>query len=57
VVEHNLDVIARADFVIDLGPESGPGGGRIVATGAPEEIAACDASLTGRALREHASAA
>ncbi|MDX1968401.1 MAG: excinuclease ABC subunit A [Planctomycetaceae bacterium] len=51
VVEHNLDVIKTADWVIDLGPEGGSGGGQIVAVGAPEEIAACEASYTGQALR------
>ena len=51
VVEHNLDVIKTADWVIDLGPEGGSGGGRIVRCGTPEEIAACDESHTGRALR------
>jgi excinuclease ABC subunit A len=51
VVEHNLDVIRLADHVIDLGPEGGPGGGRIVAEGPPEAIAAAAASHTGRALR------
>ncbi|QDT36977.1 excinuclease ABC subunit UvrA [Stratiformator vulcanicus] len=51
VVEHNLDVIKTADWVIDLGPEGGAGGGRIVATGTPEEIAVCEESFTGRALR------
>jgi excinuclease ABC subunit A len=51
VVEHNLDVIRRADFVIDLGPEGGPGGGRLVAAGPPEEIAANRGSHTGAALR------
>jgi excinuclease ABC subunit A len=50
VVEHNLDVIRAADFVIDLGPEAGPGGGRIVASGTPEQIARCP-SHTGAALR------
>jgi excinuclease ABC subunit A len=50
-VEHNLDLIARADWVIDLGPEGGPGGGRLVAAGTPETIAACESSHTGRALR------
>jgi excinuclease ABC subunit A len=50
VVEHNLDVVKRADWVIDLGPEGGAGGGRIVAEGTPESIARCKASHTGRAL-------
>ncbi|OYW16231.1 MAG: hypothetical protein B7Z55_14265, partial [Planctomycetales bacterium 12-60-4] len=50
VVEHNLDVIKTADWVIDLGPEGGSGGGQIVAMGTPEEIAACEASYTGQAL-------
>jgi excinuclease ABC subunit A len=51
VIEHNLDVIKSADWVIDLGPEGGEQGGRIVAEGTPETIAACQASHTGRALR------
>jgi excinuclease ABC subunit A len=51
VVEHNLDVIKTADWIIDLGPEGGSGGGRIVVSGTPAEVAACDASYTGRALR------
>ncbi|MDQ3332158.1 MAG: excinuclease ABC subunit A, partial [Planctomycetota bacterium] len=51
VIEHNLDVIKTADWVIDLGPEGGEGGGRIVAQGTPEEIAACGESYTGLALR------
>ena len=50
-IEHNLDVIAHADWVIDLGPEGGPGGGRVVASGPPEAIAAAPESHTGRALR------
>lgn len=50
VIEHNLDVIKRADYIIDLGPEGGDGGGTIVATGTPEEIAACSESYTGRYL-------
>src|SRR6202007_1576624 len=50
VIEHNLDVIKSADWVIDLGPEGGSGGGRIVATGTPEEIAGNEASATGRGL-------
>src|SRR6185295_7838024 len=51
VVEHNLDVIKTADWVIDLGPEGGAEGGRIVATGTPEEVAADQGSYTGQALR------
>ena len=51
VVEHNLELIRRADHVIDLGPEGGPGGGRLLAAGKPEEIAAAPASRTGAALR------
>jgi excinuclease ABC subunit A len=50
VVEHNLDVIAEADWVIDLGPEGGAGGGRIVAMGTPESVAQCPRSHTGLAL-------
>ena len=50
VVEHNLDVIRHADHVIDLGPEGGPGGGRLVATGTPAEVAAVPGSHTGAAL-------
>ena len=52
VIEHNLDVIAAADYVIDLGPEGGERGGRIVATGTPEEVARVAASYTGRFLQE-----
>lgn len=51
VIEHNLDVIKSADYVIDLGPEGGEGGGRIVAAGTPEEISRIRRSHTGRALR------
>ena len=50
VIEHNLDVIAEADTVIDLGPEGGAGGGRVVAAGPPEEIAGARGSHTGEAL-------
>jgi excinuclease ABC subunit A len=50
VIEHNLHVVKTADWVIDLGPEGGEGGGRIVAEGTPEEVAACAASHTGRHL-------
>ena len=51
VVEHNLDVIKTADWVIDLGPEGGSGGGRILVAGTPEEIVQCEESYTGRALQ------
>ena len=51
VIEHNLDVIKTADWLIDLGPEGGDGGGRVVAEGAPEEVAASPNSHTGRYLR------
>ena len=52
VIEHNLDVIKTADYIIDLGPEGGDRGGTIVATGTPEEIAANDASYTGHYLKK-----
>ncbi len=52
VIEHNLDVIKSADYVIDLGPEGGVGGGRIIAAGTPEEVARHDASATGRFLAD-----
>ncbi len=52
VIEHNLDVIRSADHVIDLGPEGGDGGGEIVATGAPEDVARVEGSHTGRFLRD-----
>ena len=51
VIEHNLDVIKVADHIIDLGPEGGSGGGQIVATGTPEEVAACPGSYTGQYLK------
>ena len=50
VIEHNLDVIKRADHIIDLGPEGGSAGGQIVAEGTPEEVAANPASFTGQYL-------
>ena len=51
VIEHNLDVIKTADWVIDLGPEGGDGGGEVIATGTPEDVATNDASFTGQYLR------
>ena len=51
LVEHNLDVIRRADFVLDLGPEGGPDGGRVVAAGTPSQVAQIGQSHTGAALR------
>ncbi len=53
VIEHNLDVIASADWVVDLGPEGGDAGGRVVCAGTPEEVAICPDSHTGRALRAY----
>ncbi|NPV29130.1 MAG: excinuclease ABC subunit UvrA [Firmicutes bacterium] len=52
VIEHNLDVIKTADYIIDLGPEGGERGGEVVAVGTPEEVAACPASYTGRYLQK-----
>ena len=52
VIEHNLDVIKCADWLIDLGPEGGDGGGTIVCTGTPEAVAACKESYTGQYLRK-----
>ncbi len=52
VIEHNLDVIKTADYIIDLGPEGGAAGGEVVATGTPEQIVQVEASHTGRALRD-----
>lgn len=51
VIEHNLDVIKTADYIIDLGPEGGDGGGQVVALGTPEEVAACPDSYTGAFLK------
>jgi len=51
VIEHNLDVVKTADHIIDIGPEGGDGGGRIVAEGTPEQVAECDGSHTGRYLK------
>jgi len=57
VIEHNLDVMQAADWLIDLGPEGGEGGGEVVAAGTPAEVMAVEASHTGRALHEYARAA
>ena len=51
VIEHNLDVIKQADWIVDLGPEGGEDGGEVVAAGTPEDVAAVEASYTGRYLR------
>ena len=50
VIEHNLDVIRNADWIIDLGPEGGSGGGQIIASGTPEQVADCEHSFTGQFL-------
>ena len=55
VIEHNLDVIKTADWLIDMGPEGGAGGGSVVAVGMPEEVAAQEGSHTGRYLRRYLS--
>ena len=52
VIEHNLDVIKTADYLIDMGPEGGDGGGRVIATGTPEAVAAVKESHTGRFLQK-----
>ena len=53
VIEHNLDVIKTADYIIDIGPEGGEGGGTIVATGTPEEVAECKESYTGKYIKKY----
>jgi excinuclease ABC subunit A len=50
IIEHNLDVIKTADWIVDLGPEGGAGGGQIIAAGSPEDVAANPASVTGKYL-------
>ena len=52
VVEHNLDVVKAADWVIDLGPEGGMGGGQLIAQGTPEDVAKVEKSYTGQCLKE-----
>ena len=51
VIEHNLDVIKCADYIIDMGPEGGRGGGQVVAQGTPEQVASCQDSITARFLK------
>ena len=51
IIEHNLDIIKCADYIIDLGPEGGEGGGTIVAKGTPEQVAKCEKSYTGKYLK------
>ena len=53
VIEHNLDMIKTADYLIDLGPEGGEGGGKIVVSGTPEKVAKCEASYTGQYLKPY----
>jgi len=53
IIEHNLDVIRNADWIIDLGPEGGEDGGRIVGQGTPEQVSKIKKSFTGQALAEH----
>ena len=52
MIEHNLDVIKTADWIVDLGPEGGSGGGEIIATGTPEQVAKIKKSYTGRFLQD-----
>ncbi|MBE6483068.1 MAG: excinuclease ABC subunit A, partial [Actinomyces ruminicola] len=52
VIEHNLDVIANADWIIDMGPEGGKDGGTVVATGTPEDVSLAEGSWTGRYLKD-----
>lgn len=51
IIEHNLDVIKTADWIVDLGPEGGDGGGRIIACGSPEQVAEVKGSYTGKYLK------
>ena len=53
IIEHNLDVIKTADYIIDLGPEGGIGGGTVIATGTPEQIVKNEASYTGKFLKKY----
>ena len=53
VIEHNLDVIKTADYIIDIGPEGGDGGGTVIASGTPEEVAAEPSSYTGQYVKKY----
>jgi len=53
IIEHNLDIIKVADYIIDLGPEGGDAGGEVIAEGSPEEICAVETSYTGKFLRPY----
>ena len=52
IIEHNLDVIKTADWIVDLGPEGGDGGGKIIASGSPEEVVKVKGSYTGKYLKD-----
>ena len=52
VIEHNLDVIKSADYIVDMGPEGGDKGGTVVVSGTPEKVAACESSWTGKYLKK-----
>ena len=52
MIEHNLDIIKNADYIIDLGPEGGENGGRLITAGTPAQVAACKRSYTGKYLRQ-----
>ncbi|MCC6264867.1 MAG: hypothetical protein IT169_14915, partial [Bryobacterales bacterium] len=52
-IEHNLDMIKSADWIVDMGPEGGEDGGRVVATGTPEQLVKVSGSYTGQALAQH----
>jgi len=53
IIEHNIDVIKTSDYIIDLGPEGGDGGGNIVCAGTPEEVCECPMSYTGKYLKKY----
>ncbi len=53
VIEHNLDVIKTADYIIDMGPEGGDGGGKVIAKGTPEQVAEAEGSYTGKYVKKY----